>query len=104
MISTDRIPDLLADAAADVGQFLEGVPEIVEDGVATGVGRTRGFLAAVPWIPVSASSGRRRWWITVGVVGVVAAVVAVWLTRRSSHDSSAAHTATGTAEQKLAVA
>jgi len=100
--TTDRIPDIIADAASEVGSFvsdvghvLEGVPDVVEGGVAAGVHRGRRMLAAVPFIPVSTRSNR-RWWVIAGIVGVVGVVTAIWLTRRSSDDSTASYDAPGT--------
>ena len=81
MMNTDSLPDTITDSVTQtlsvVADVIDAVPDNVTEGVTTTVSRTQRVLHS-----------SNRWWLIAGGIGVLSAVIAIWLTRRSAGSST----------------
>jgi hypothetical protein len=86
-ISTDVFTETVPKAVADVGAFLETIPDavttVVASGVSTGVSTGRRIWRRLPWT-ASPGTGRTRWIVAGSIVFTFGAGL-VWLRRRTAH-------------------
>ncbi len=85
-MKTDFVPEVITDTIphtlSELGDAIDTIPDTLADGVTTTVSRTRRLLRSAPWTSDSRMI-RRRWLLFAAVIGVIAALAAVWFVRRS---------------------
>lgn len=92
-ISTDVFTETVPRAVAEVGSFLETIPDAVSaavaSGVSSGVSTGRRVWRSLPWTHQPVSRSR---WIVAGSIVIVFGAGLIWLTRRTvtTQDSASA--------------